>query len=249
MSLMLNTGSMQYKTNGSSQWQPLTLVADVDLECLADEFSTSSTYEIGEYVRRGSKAYRCITAVTTAGPWDSSKWLEVTLANEIGNLVHVGASAPSDDSVKIWFDTDEPGVSAVTTVNGANGDVVLDAYGVGAMYEWALLWENASPTSEFASQVITLNLAEYHAVCVGVGSDSNTLFTSLIIPIGKTGTSRYSTRPSGSNIGYVSRTISTSSSGVTFGSASLIVQGTSGTTTGNNYNVPYFIYGIKGFSN
>ena len=86
MSLMLNTGAMQYKADGSSGWQPLTLVANVDLESLADEFSTSSTYEVGEYVRRGGVMYRCITAVTTAGAWDSTKWVEVNIGDELESL-------------------------------------------------------------------------------------------------------------------------------------------------------------------
>ena len=86
MSLMLNTGAMQYKADGSSGWQPLTLVANVDLESLADEFSTSSTYEVGEYVRRGGVMYRCITAVTTAGAWDSTKWVEVNIGDELESI-------------------------------------------------------------------------------------------------------------------------------------------------------------------
>ena len=86
MSLLLNTGAMQYRADGSSGWQPLTLVANVDLTSLADAFSESATYEVGEYVRRDSRVYRCITAITTAGPWDSTKWLEVNLADEINRV-------------------------------------------------------------------------------------------------------------------------------------------------------------------
>lgn len=87
MSLMLNTGAMCYREDGSSGWTPLTLVANVDLASLADEFSTSSTYAVGEYVRRGGIMYRCTTAVTTAGAWNASNWTEVNIGDELENRV------------------------------------------------------------------------------------------------------------------------------------------------------------------
>jgi hypothetical protein len=43
------------------------------------DFSTSSTYQVGDYVMYQGKLYKCTTAVTTAGAWDASKWTEVTL--------------------------------------------------------------------------------------------------------------------------------------------------------------------------
>lgn len=86
MSLMLNTGVMKYREDSSSSWQPLVLAANVDLVSLADRFSTSSTYEVGEYVLYDGAMYRCITAVTTAGAWDSAKWIEVNIGDELYNL-------------------------------------------------------------------------------------------------------------------------------------------------------------------
>ena len=92
MSLMLNTGAMQYRTDAQSAWQPLVLMANVDLASLADRFSTSSTYEVGEYVLYDGAMYRCITAVTTAGAWDSSKWVEVVIGMEtkLWSIVRLG---------------------------------------------------------------------------------------------------------------------------------------------------------------
>ena len=47
-----------------------------------DTFSTSSTYAVGDIVVKDKKIYRCITAITTAGAWDSSKWEQLSLRTE-----------------------------------------------------------------------------------------------------------------------------------------------------------------------
>lgn len=41
---------------------------------IASTFSTSSTYAVGDYVLYNHTLYRCKTAISTAGAWDSSKW-------------------------------------------------------------------------------------------------------------------------------------------------------------------------------
>ena len=41
-----------------------------------DTFSTTKTYAVGDYVVHDLKLYKCTTAVTTAGAWNSSKWTE-----------------------------------------------------------------------------------------------------------------------------------------------------------------------------
>ena len=42
----------------------------------AETFSTTKTYAVGDYVVHNLKLYRCKSAVTTAGAWNSSKWEE-----------------------------------------------------------------------------------------------------------------------------------------------------------------------------
>lgn len=43
----------------------------------AAAFSATSTYAVGDYVTYQTKTYKCTTAVSTAGEWDSSDWTEV----------------------------------------------------------------------------------------------------------------------------------------------------------------------------
>lgn len=50
------------------------------------DFSTSSTYKIGDYVMYQGKLYKCTTAITTGGAWDSSKWILAILSDDVANL-------------------------------------------------------------------------------------------------------------------------------------------------------------------
>lgn len=53
---------------------------------LAPEFSTSRTYEIGEYVTQDGALYVCTTAVEEAGAWNTANWQAVTFGEEITEL-------------------------------------------------------------------------------------------------------------------------------------------------------------------
>lgn len=51
---------------------------------IADTFSSTDTYLVGDYVMYNSLLYKCITAVTTPGPWTgSANWDRDTVENAI----------------------------------------------------------------------------------------------------------------------------------------------------------------------
>ena len=54
---------------------------------IADEFSESKTYEVGEYCIRPTdgKLYKCVVAVTLPSNWNSSNWEETQIDNELQN--------------------------------------------------------------------------------------------------------------------------------------------------------------------
>jgi len=52
-------------------------------DVIADDFSTESTYVVGDYVIYSGSLYKCTTAVTTAGAWDSTKWTETLVMDEV----------------------------------------------------------------------------------------------------------------------------------------------------------------------
>lgn len=58
---------------------------NIDMVQIADDFSASSTYSIGDYAVYNKKLYRCITAITTAGAWDSAKWTEISVMGDLGD--------------------------------------------------------------------------------------------------------------------------------------------------------------------
>lgn len=165
--------------------------------------------------------------------------------------IYIGSSEPVDSRINIWLDTDEPGMTGVSSVNGKTGTVVLnesDIDAAGGMSKWDLLWVNASPTSEFAEQTIPLNLSGYDAIlCDFVATSGNHQMTGIYL-IGNYYLCRYVTNSS-SNVRWYGRNLTASTTGVEFGNASSFIQGTSGTTTINTTLMPSVIYGIKGLIN
>ena len=78
------------------------------------EFSASSTYAVGDYVMHEGKLYRCTTAITTAGAWNSSKWTAAVLTDDVrdnsadcdglvDHLVEVTDTEPTSDYNKVWI--------------------------------------------------------------------------------------------------------------------------------------------------
>lgn len=53
---------------------------------IANEFSISSTYTVGDYVIYEGQLYQCTTAVTTAGSWNSNNWTQAILGNDVSDL-------------------------------------------------------------------------------------------------------------------------------------------------------------------
>lgn len=92
------------------------------------------------------------------------------LTNDSGFTdVHVGASAPTDPDTQIWLDTDEPGQSAVTSVNGASGAVTVSTSSIGALPSLKQKTLIASLTSSPATtQTVSLDksLTDYDYIYV-----------------------------------------------------------------------------------
>lgn len=168
----------------------------------------------------------------------------ISIQDALDDYVHVGTSAPTDPTAKIWLDTDEPGMSAVSSVNGATGTVVLDPDDVGAMWAWELLWTNASPSSSFAEQTVSLDLSGYDFVLIYSFWSTNYLqfIAPHIAPVNPTGSTIESVIQAVQTNAAASleRVFIVTSSGVEFKKA------TKGSSTDNTCLIPVRIYGIKG---
>lgn len=109
-----------------------------------------------------------------------------------------------------------------------------------------LLWTNASPTSEFASQTISLDLSSYSVVEIEF-KYSSTANPKCIEKIRKGESSRAAivagASTSGAYISVVNRTVNVTTNGVAFGNGTFA--NLSGYSEGAVYMVPTKIYGIK----
>lgn len=114
-------------------------------------------------------------------------------------------------------------------------DEWADISEAGAMSKWTLLWTNASPTSSFAAQTVSLDLRGYDAVVIVVDADRRHTFPCFV-------GFQYdlSYLPSGYNAASFGRLATVSSVGVDFGA------GYYNTGANNTVAVPQAIYGIKG---
>ena len=101
-----------------------------------------------------------------------------------------------------------------------------------------LLWTNASPTSEFVDQTVSLDLSKYSMVYVVSKRtiNNNNFHGSKILKKGESG--QIFSYANGH--GLIDREIATvSDTGVTFG------VGIVNENTNNEYGIPLYIYGIK----
>ena len=60
-------------------------ICDFANENLANEYSALSTYSVGDYVIYEDDLYKCISNVSTAEPFDSNKWTECLITDEMGS--------------------------------------------------------------------------------------------------------------------------------------------------------------------
>ncbi len=121
---------------------------------------------------------------------------------------------------------------------------------IGAMAEWDLLWENASPTSSFAGQTILASgLSAYDMVAIQIiYSDSYTHTTIAFSPIngGSLDISVVSSDNQRIACGYRIATVATT--GIIFSDGSFIGS-SSNRTTNNSYGIPQRVWGLKGVNN
>lgn len=116
------------------------------------------------------------------------------------------------------------------------------------------LWENASPTSSFAMQTISLDLSGYQKVYIDyLGDSGNGIWYTAPSWVGAMTALQFHTQVYGyatSEVPYIfSRIANVTTSGITFNSCFLRLTGNgSYQTVQNSCAIPYRIYGIKGVS-
>lgn len=136
----------------------------------------------------------------------------------------------------------------VQDVNGQTGNVSLNAPDVGAMSKWVKLWENASPTSDFAAQTVPLDLTGYdfvaieHHLTLSDTYDSNGLFIS-IVSVGTDGILQEA------NYQIAWRVARVSTNGIQFFNGRVVTTLNQTVNINNAHVKPTRIWGIKGVVN
>lgn len=121
-------------------------------------------------------------------------------------------------------------------------EVITD---IGAMTKPTLLWSNASPTSTFAAQTITLDLSAYNYVyienCYASGTSNYLIRRTELFSKGCTGTML-----NGNFFTWLSsRRATIDDSGITFSNGKYAYVGDTGQGEGANYCIPLKIYGVN----
>lgn len=140
--------------------------------------------------------------------------------------------------------------SVVTSVNGQTGAVSIDPERIGAMSEWDLLWENASPTSSFAGQtILTSGLSAYDMVAIQIiYSGSFTHTTTAFSPINGESLDISVVSSDNQRIACGYRIATVAITGIVFSDGAFIGS-SSNRTTNNSYGIPQRVWGLKGVNN
>ena len=112
---------------------------------IAEAYSSTSTYTVGDYVIYNGLLYKCTTAVVAAESFDSAKWSHVIVTDEMGS--GSGSSAISD-------------LSDVSLSNLANGQILK--YNTTTQK-----WENANESEGSSSDVQLFEALNYTEVKIG----------------------------------------------------------------------------------
>lgn len=116
---------------------PVNMNDKIDGTAIANEYSSESTYTVGDIVTHNGKLFKCTTAISTPETWTDAHWTETQVLTIIDDVKSV-----IDDEIDNLIDTEIPNV-VKNTVIGANqietalvaGEI--DATDIGESYDKA----------------------------------------------------------------------------------------------------------------
>lgn len=79
-----------------------TAAAAYGTDLLADDYSTSKTYAVGDYVIYSGNLYRCTTAIATAESWTAAHWTQAQVGPDLNDLK--SATNPVTNAALSWTD-------------------------------------------------------------------------------------------------------------------------------------------------
>lgn len=184
-------GIKQATINGVDYWL-------VDHNIVAD-FSTSSTYAVGDYCVYSGSLYKCSTAISTAGAWDSTKWTSVNVMDEVKSAQSGSASATKLATARAIDGVKFDGTAGIkhygvcsSGVSAPGKEVTVYPYGstsgTAAPFE---LEQGAHITVKFTAG----NTAATPTLKVNTTTAKNIQYKGSNLPAGTTAAGKYSIEP------------------------------------------------------
>lgn len=161
---------------------------------LAEDYNDTSTYAVGDFAIVDGVLKKCITAVSTPESYDSTKWTNALITDEMGGggggttVIANPSGTPTDDLETIQIG------STIYDIVGGGGS------GTGVIKD--VLWESANGQS-FAnnspySATLDKNISDYDLLIFsieGVWANVRAEYFALVSNIDKTGTIKFGSVP------------------------------------------------------
>lgn len=146
---------------------------------VAAQYSTSATYNVGDYVIYNGSLYRCNTAITTGEAWTAAHWTAAVLGNDVGELK---STLYENEIIDVFEDgtySNSTWRGITLTWNGKVAHVVGTATGGNFTSPNIFVNANGFPANISAGDVININIAKTTAnVFVNIFSYVNNSLTN-----------------------------------------------------------------------
>lgn len=128
---------------------------------VASLFSSSATYAVGDYVIHEANLYKCNTAISTAGAWDSTKWTLINIAEELKGIQTIDGAEWILTDNKLQFTLKDGDTIVVTsdevalpTLQSLLGNVAIGTAATGVYYN-GTAFVAATPEHKTSKNVIS----------------------------------------------------------------------------------------------
>lgn len=105
--------------DGKSLTETITSLKNQTSSFIGNEYSSSSTYKVGDYCVYEGKWYRCIVDITTPETWNPSNWTLTNISDEVTEVQELGQYIrynQTDDTIQVlnndkWVDILSGGIN------------------------------------------------------------------------------------------------------------------------------------------
>lgn len=97
---------------------------EVKNDIIADQYSSSGTYDVGDYVWHSGYLYKCTTAITAAEEWTAAHWTAAVLGDDVSNLKSAISflSTNTDDALSMSESFQMKPVYEIGTINSSGNN-------------------------------------------------------------------------------------------------------------------------------